>query len=135
MELIQPTELTIGEKTYTLGKFPATVGREIITQYPITAMPKTGDYQTNEALMLKVMSYVAVPGPNGLIRLTTKALVDNHVEDATALLRLEWAMLEKNFAFFANGKASGFLQGLAEKVQALILKTLTDFSAQSSAPK
>lgn len=135
MELIQPTELPLGDKVFLLGKFPATVGREMITQYPITAMPKTGDYKTNEALMLKLMCYVAVVTPNGPLHLTTKALVDNHIDNASDLLKIEWTMMERNFDFFGNGKASGFLAALGEKVQALILKTLTDFSQQSSAPK
>lgn len=133
MELLEKTELPINGVTYILSKFPATVGREILTQYPTTAMPKVGDYKMNEELMLKLMSYVAVSTERGPLQLTTRALVDNHVPDAATLMKLEWAMMEKNFSFFANGKGSEFLAGLGEKVQALIIKTLTDFSQSSKA--
>ncbi len=85
--------------------------------------------------MLRMMAYVAVVTINGELQLSSRALIDNHVDDAETLMRLEWAMMEKNFAFFANGKASGFLVGLGEKVQALIMSTLMGSSQQSSVRK
>ena len=130
MELLQTKDITIGDKTYVLSKFPATVGREILVQYPTSAMPKLGDYKTNEELMLKMMGYVSVQTAAGELRLSTRALVDNHVSSAPDLIKLEWAMMEHNFDFFANGKASGFLAGLGGKVQQLITKTLTDLKQQ-----
>lgn len=64
--MLEPIEKEIplpdgGTKTFILSKFPAIAGREIVTQYPTTGAPKIGDYKTNEALMLKLMAYVAVP--------------------------------------------------------------------------
>lgn len=136
MDLIQPEQIDVltgagddGTRPYIISKLPATVAREVITQYPVSAIPKLGDYGRNEELMLKLMSYVAVPGigANGTdIQLRTRALVDSHVPDFETLARLEMAMLEKNCSFFAKGKASSFLGSLAEKVQALISQTLTD---------
>lgn len=136
MEQIQPKELPIDGKVYLLGKFPAIAGREIITQYPTSALPKVGDYKTNEDLMLKMMAYVSVviDGREPL-KLSTRELINNHVPSTSTLLRLEWAMMEHNFDFFGNGKASGFLAGLGEKVQQLITKTLTGLLPQSSAGK
>lgn len=138
MEMLSPLEKEIElqdgtTKTYVLSKFPAIAGREIITQYPLSAIPKLGDYGTNEALMLKIMGYVAVPRDSGdPLRLTTKALVDNHVPDCEALIRLEMAMMEYNCSFFASGRASTFLEVIAQKAQALISKMLTDSLAPSS---
>jgi hypothetical protein len=132
-DLLEPVEREIelpegGAKTFILSKFPAVAGREIITQYPTSAAPKIGSYSLNEELMLKLMSYVAVPMPDGKpLRLTTRALVDNHVPDFETLMRLEWAMMEYNCSFFRNGKMSGFLEALTEKAQALISSTLTGF--------
>lgn len=133
-ELIQPEEFTVttmagSEKTFLISKLPATVAREVITQYPVSAVPKLGDYGRNEELMLKMLSYVAVPGigAGGTdLTLKTRALIDNHVDDFETLIKLEMAMLEKNCSFFAKGKASNYLGSLAEKVQALITSTLTD---------
>jgi hypothetical protein len=139
-DLIQPEEITVttpgGEEViYIISKLPATVAREVITQYPVSAIPKLGDYGRNEELMLRLMSYVAVPGkgPNGTpLQLKTRALIDNHVDDFETLIRLEMAMLEKNCAYFRNGKASSFLGSLAKKVQTLLTETLTHSLQQFS---
>jgi len=133
-DLIKPEEITVttqaGEEvTYVISRMPATVAREVITQYPVSAVPKIGDYGRNEELMLKMFHYVGVPGKgiNGAtLMLKTRALIDNHVEDFETLIRLEMAMLEKNCSFFASGKASNYLGSLVEKVQTLITSTLTD---------
>lgn len=100
--MIEPKTVELGGKTYLLGKFPATVGREILMQYPTSAMPKIGDYKTNHALMLRIMSYVGVQveGREEPLMLTTEALVNNHVTNAETLVKLEWAMVQHNFDFF-----------------------------------
>ena len=129
--MLEPMEKEIGGKTYTLHKFPAVAGREIITQYPITAAPKVGDYKTNEALMPKLMSYVSVPGPTAApLFLKTQELVDNHVANFEDLMKIEWAMMEYNSSFFGQGKVFDFL-GLAQgKLGAFLTQMLTDFSQQ-----
>lgn len=129
----RPVEIELQDgtkKAFVLHKFPATVGREVVSQYPLSAIPKLGDYKVNEAMMLKLMSYVGVPvgsNPEPLM-LSSLDLVNNHVPDFEALMRLEAAMLEYNCSFFANGKVSSFLEVIAVKAQALITKTLTDLS-------
>lgn len=136
--MIQPKEITIetqaGEsRTYVLSKFPAIQGREIIAKYPLSAMPKLGDYAVNEETMLKLMGFVAVPRDSGEpLRLSTRALVDNHVPDWETLARIEFAMMEYNVSFFGNGKGSTFLEAISQKAQVLISKTLTDLLAQFS---
>ena len=136
--LLHPKEVTITtqageEKVYVISKFPAIQGREIVAKYPLSAVPKLGDYAVNEETMVKLMSFVGVPRETGEpLQLKTKALIDNHVPDWETLARIEWAMLEYNCSFFGNGRASGFLESIARKAQQLISKTLTDWSAQSS---
>lgn len=136
--MIQPKETPIKtldgtEKTFVLHKFPAVQGREIIAKYPLSAMPKLGDYAVNEETMLKLMCFVGVPRGDGApLMLTTRALVDNHVPEWETLARIELAMLEYNTSFFANGRASTFFDVIAQKAQALLSKTLTDLSGQSS---
>ncbi len=119
-----------GDTVFIISKFGATVGREVIMQYPTSALPKVGDYGTNEALMLKIMSHVGVqiPGREAPLMLTSMALIDNHVKSAEDLMRLEWAMMNYNFSFFANGKLSGILDRVMTQAVALIQKTLTDLS-------
>lgn len=136
--MIEPKELPVttqaGDKrVFLLSKFPAIQGREIIAKYPLSAMPKLGDYEVNEETMLKLMAFVAIPRESGEpLRLTTRALVDNHVPDWETLARIEMAMLEYNVSFFGNGKGSTFLDAIAQKAQAFLSKTLTDLLAQSS---
>lgn len=133
-ETIEVTGRDGKPKTFVLSKLPATVGREVAAKYPVAILPKLGDYAVSEATMLLLMSYVGVPrdGGNVPLMLTTKALVDSHVTDAEMLLKLEMAMLERNFSFFGNGKTWDFFATIAEQAKAWITSTLTDSLAASS---
>lgn len=139
--LLHPKEVQIecndgSSKAFILHKFPAIAGREIVSQYPLSALPKLGDYKVNEEMMLKLLSFVAVDiGTGTPLQLNSRSLVDNHVPDFEALMRLEAAMLEYNCSFFQNGKVSTFFEVIAAKAQALISKTLMDFAPSSSAKK
>lgn len=121
-------------RVYILSKFPAVAGREIIAGYPLSGMPKLGDYKVNEEMMLKLMAHVAVPRDDGAapLQLSTRALVDNHIPDWETLARVEMAMMEYNCSFFGNGRALSFLQGIAQQAQGWISETLTRLSEQSS---
>lgn len=136
--MIEPQEVEIqtrnGPKTFLISRFPAIQGREIVTQYPTTAMPKIGDYATNETLMLKIMAFVAVPNPDGEpLRLTSRALVDNHVPDFEALMRLEYAMLEYNCSFLQGGGISRLIEErLLPYLSRSVSRMLTDWSERSS---
>lgn len=136
--MIQPKTVSIqcqdgSSKDFVISKLPALLGREVVTQYIPTAMPKVGEYKSNEELLLKLMSCVAVPVENGELRLTTRALIDNHVPDFECLMRLEAAMFEYNVSFFQNGRALTFLGAIEGKAKELITQTLTALSEQSSA--
>lgn len=135
-DLLHAEDFTVetpdGPRTYILSKFPAIAGREIIAGYPLTGIPKIGEYKANEEIMLKLMNYVGVRVGDTVIRLGTRALVDNHVPDWETLARIEMAMMERNCSFFADGRASTFLAGIAQRGQALISKMLTDLSGQLS---
>ena len=114
-------------RTYIISKFPAVAGREIIAKYPVSALPKIGDYAVSEETMLKLMVYVGVPKGEGTppLMLTSRTLVDNHVPDWETLGKLEMLMMEYNCSFFSNGKASGFLKGLGAKALPKIIEILT----------
>jgi hypothetical protein len=137
--MLQPKEVTIktqagDERVYVLSKFPAVAGREIIAKYPMSAMPKLGDYKVNEETMLKLMAFVGVniEGRQGPLMLSTRALVENHVPDWETLARIEVAMIEYNCSFFGNGKASSFFGLIEAKARQLLSQTLTDSLAQLS---
>ena len=136
--LLKPKEVTIAdqdgvEHTYIISRLPATDGRELVTQYPVSAMPKVGDYKVNEALMLKLMGFVAVKLEDGKeLALETRALVDNHTHDWEVLGKLEVAMMEYNVSFFGNGRGLTFLEAITRKAEAWITGTLIPSLQQSS---
>lgn len=137
--MLEPKEIQIENpdgsvSTFIISKFPAIAGREIISKYPVSNIPKLGDYAVSEEVMLKLMSYVAVPRETGEpLKLTTRALVDNHAGNWETLVKLEAAMLEHNCSFFANGKGSTFFEAITLKARQFLSQTLMDLSAQSSA--
>lgn len=133
MELLQPKEIDINGKTYRISKFPATVGREIVAKYPVSNMPKLGDYKVSEEIMLKLMSYVEVVLPDRSIRLSTQELVNNHVPDWEVLAQLEWEMLSYNCSFLTNGKSLSFFEKLAHLAEQKISEILTASLGKSSA--
>ncbi len=137
VELIQPKEFSVIdmsgiERHFILSKFPAVQGREIIAKYPTSALPKIGDYQVSEEVMLKLMNFVAVQSGETQIRLSNRALVDNHVGDWETLAKIEMAMMEYNCSFFQKGRISDFFQEFVPNMIAKISGMLTDSLAQSS---
>lgn len=129
-ELLQPWDYPCelpggGEKVFVLSKFPAIAGREIIAKYPLSSVPKLGEYAVNEETMLKLMSYVGIRNADGSVtRLATRDLIDAHCASWEVLARVEYEMLKGNCSFFADGRASTFLQGLAQ----LFTQSLTKMS-------
>lgn len=135
--LLKPKTVTVTsldgeEKDFIISRLPATVGREIVAQYPLAALPKIGDYAVNEAMALKMMAYVAVAGVEPELRLTTKVLVDNHATDWEMLFQLERAMLAYNTSFFGKEGLSTFFGTIGETFKQYLMKTLTDLLAASS---
>lgn len=126
--LIDPKEIVIeyeGEKLkFNISKFPATVGREIITKYPVANMPKLGDYQISEDTMLKLMSYVERVYDDRVQVLSNKALIDNHIPSWEVLTQLEAKMIEYNCSFFKNGKVSNFLTKFKSLAEPKNIETL-----------
>lgn len=130
-ELIKPKTVVLkdidgGQKTFVISRVPAVAMREVMAKYPVTNIPKLGEYNASREVMQLLLGYTAVEvGEEGRqLRLSTLALIDNHVADAEQLLRLEYAMLEYNTSFFGQGGASTFLESLIAKYLPLITKTV-----------
>lgn len=140
MELIKPKEIAVkdsdgDEKTFIISKIPAVDAREVLSKYPTANIPKVGEYRTSEDAMLLMLKYVAVPiDGREPIKLTSKALINNHVVDGEQLMRLELEMLQYNTSFFGKGGNSDFLGGLIRKYLPLIIQTATASLPQSSKP-
>lgn len=103
--MLYPIEKEIRGKKFTLYKFPAVEGREIVSNYSHSGMAG-GDYKLNEAMMLKMMCYVAVNLDGGaLLKLTTRELVNNHAGDWEVLAEIEKEMMKYNCSFFKPGQS------------------------------
>lgn len=140
MELIKPKEIAVkdsdgDEKTFIISKIPAVDAREVLSKYPTANIPKVGEYRASEDAMMLMLRYVAVPiEGREPIKLTSKALINNHVVDGEQLMRLELEMLQYNTSFFGKGGNSDFLGGLIRKYLPLIIQTATASLPQSSKP-
>ena len=126
--LIDPKEITINfegeELKFNISKFPATVGREIISKYPTSNMPKIGDYATSQDTMFKLMQYVERVYPDRVQALSSEALINNHDPSWEVLAQLEMKMIEYNCSFFKNGKVSDFLTKFKSLAEPKNIETL-----------
>lgn len=131
-DLIKPQNITVkdrdgNEHSFVISRLPATVGREILAKYPVANVPKLGDYGTSTEAMLLMMRYVGIERDDGsILTLKTQALIDNHVPDGEALIRLELEMLKYNTSFFGLAGNSDFVGSLLQKYLPLVMKTLMD---------
>lgn len=131
-DLIKPQTVKVKDRdgiehSFVISRLPATVGREILAKYPVANVPKLGDYGTSTEAMLLMMKYVAVEREDGsMLRLSTQALIDNHVPDGEALIRLELEMLKYNTSFFGLAGSSDFVGSLLQKYLPQVIKTLMD---------
>jgi len=141
-DLIKPKDVEIKDcdgnvKTFIISRIPAVPMREVMAKYPVSNIPKLGEYQASKDVMGLLMSYVAVrvgeEGKEREIQLTNTALINNHVPDAESLLRIEYAMLQYNTSFFGQGDLSTFLRELIAKHLPLITQTVMD-SLRASSP-
>lgn len=135
--MIEPKEITLKtqdgkERKYIIYKWDAISGRELVAKYPSSNLPKIGDYNTSEEVMLKLMTFCAVVTEAGPLVLSTRELVKNHVPDWETLARLEFSAWEYNCSFFGGGLNSAFLESISQKAVAWITQTLTQLSASSS---
>ena len=134
LDNLKSTDVSINDidgnpKNFRIHRVPATMGREIFTQYAPTAMPKVGDYKSNQDLMYKLITFVKVEAPDGSMLRLSPQLLDAHVTDFEMLIKLEWEMVKFNTSFLNRENRSNLLKkfkGMAEKY----LNTLT--SSQSS---
>ena len=132
--MLKPTSVKVKDvdgnlHEYIISRLPATVGRQVLAKYPLSNMPKLSDYGQSHDAMLLMMSYVGVPREDGEpLKLATQSLIDNHVPDGEALIRLEIEMLKYNTSFFGQGSGQSFPDFLAAKLAdslPKIMQTLT----------
>lgn len=137
--LLHPKEITVKdgdgkEHQFTIHKFPAVQGREILCKYPLSALPRVGDYDINQETMLKLMAYVTCmpAGATVPVALSNMTLVNNHVPDCEALAQIEMETIKYNCSFFRNGLPSTLRNAIEAKAGPLATKILTQILEQLS---
>lgn len=130
MDLIKPKEIILKfedeEYKFNISKLPATVAREIVSKYPVSNMPKIGDYNVSEETMLKLISYTERVYDDRVQPLTSKTLIDNHIPSWEVLVKLEAYMLDYNCSFFNLGEVLNSFNELKALAQPKNIKTLMD---------
>lgn len=136
--LLNPKEITLVDRKgidhkYIISEIPASYSKEIVLQYPISALPKVGDAALHMRITLQMLSYVAVPR-EGLapLPLTTRELCDNHIPDLRTWMALEKAIAQYNWDFFLPEDLSAFWERLKNLLVMWSVETSIISSPQSS---
>lgn len=134
--LIEPKEVEVDGSKYIISKIPAFQAREIMVKYvPTHLMNMNSDYEKVKEVILKLMNFVAVNVEGREIRLSTEALIDNHIKSWETLVKLEAQMIDYNTSFFKDGKGLTFLKRLENLATEKITEILTNLSDKLSLKK
>jgi len=128
--LLKPVEIEVEGKTFCISRFTATDGREIVSNYFSSNVPKIGNYKVSKETMLKLMSFVAAKNSeSNYVVLQNETLVNSFLNDMQspweALGKIEIEMLKYNCTFFQNGRISTFLGDIALILQQKSSEILT----------
>ena len=111
---------------FNIGRLPAITGREIVAGYPTSMIPKVGDYEVNETLMIKLMGFVEGYNGNGDATILNGVhMINSYIPDATTLMLLEFEILKYNFPFLNFGKNKGFIDNITEKVKVIAFDVIS----------
>lgn len=142
MELIEPKEIELTSevrgvtKSFRLGMYPATEGIRLLGLFAetvdIAARKKTEDVngmfgENLKKAAIEICQYVEVKLENGnWQRLENEPLINAHVLDYEALLRLVRMVHDHNSVFFSTTKLLKTSQGLISRLKAQVTKTLPE---------
>lgn len=139
MPLLNPKEITLTdrkgrERKYLIGEIPASYSKEIVLQYPTSALPKVGDATLHMEITFKMMSFVGVPRGDDKepLLLTTRELCDNHIPDLRTWMRIEREIAMYNWDFFLPEDLSDFWGRLKNLLVLWSQETSMDSSPQLS---
>lgn len=132
-KLLEPKEVEIDGKNFIISKFPAFDGREIILHYAKAHILNMNDVQKQEDIVIKLMNFVAVKlEDDRILRLSTRALINNHLPSWETLAKIEAEMMTYNCSFFQNGEGLNFLKRLEAFAQNKITEMLINLSQKLS---
>lgn len=134
--LLEPKEIVIEDKvanatnTYIISKIPAFEAMGLMVQdLPALVLNiNSGNRDKIEKFTLEVLSYVAIKKEGTEIKLSTKALIDNHCPSFETISLLLAQMIDYNTSFFRDGKSLSFLKRLEALATAKVTEILTTLS-------
>lgn len=123
-------------KVYKILQMGVYDTRKVCLTYPMSLIPKLGEYAINEELSNLLMKYVEVKvklpdGKEHWLRLDNRELVEQHVPPMQ-LLPLEIAVIDHTTGFFSSGKFQDLVADQLVLLGQNIITTLTQSLAQSS---
>lgn len=142
-KLLDPKEVEIEDKVanvkkvFVISKIPAFQARTIMLNYvPTQLLNFNKDEAKVEEMIMKLLNFVGVKTEDGrVIRLSTRALVNNHCPSFETIMQLEYQMIDYNTSFFKDGKGLTFLQRLEALATEKITEILTALSDKLSQKK
>lgn len=148
--LIKPKEITLksnvgdepAEKTFQIGRYPATQAIEMITRgASLLRDAVKGNPGNSEAyaksfqkLGVDMCKFVEVQMPNGeFVALASGHLIDAHIPDGDMFLMLMREVHDHNTGFMETGRLFKTSRSLMDQAKAQITGILNQFSDSSSA--
>lgn len=138
MDLIKPKEIELKDldgdtHKFIISRFDCLDGYELITNFPKTAFNKGESFSDHREVIVKIFSYVEAFKPDGnTIRLTSEALIRNHVSDWELLLKVLKEVGTYNSSFLGNVNGSSIIDQIKTKLPTLAQKILMDSLKQLS---
>ncbi|MBR3163751.1 hypothetical protein IKF15_00370 [Candidatus Saccharibacteria bacterium] len=130
IEALDNKLIELSAKRYRILPMDTFDGRKIMHQYPMTMLPKIGDYNENEELFRLLMRYVEVEvAPNVWQKLDTDELIKQHVSAKDTIV-LEREVVDLTTGFFSSGKLTSIAMGATEFFIQKIILTLTQLSGE-----
>jgi len=106
-QIIEPTEIVLGDKKFVLGKIPAFYAQGLCGQIMHSSIANL-----SADTVRGILKYVYVELNGKYMPLDSDIMVDQHCPDLFNLYTLETKQIEKNFGFLFDGK----LQKLFEEL-------------------
>lgn len=139
MDLIKPKEIELKDldgdtHKFIISRFNALDGYELISNFPKTMFNKGGEsFKDHKEVLIKIFSHVEAFKQDGnTIRLTSEALINNHIPDYELLMKILKEVGTYNSSFLGNVSGLSIIDQIKTKLPTLAQKILMDSLKQLS---
>lgn len=138
MDLIKPKEIELKDldgntHKFIISRFNALDGYELISNFPKTMFNKGESFKDHKEVLIKIFSHVEAFKQDGnTIRLTSEALINNHIPDYELLMKILKEVGTYNSSFLGNVNGLSIIDQIKTKLPTLAQKILMDSLKQLS---